>query len=681
VTGAFWREHAWLIPLLPAAGFLWNGVAGHRLPRRLVGLVACGTVLGALLLSLGVIAEVARHPGESFEVAFPWIAGFDLTTALGERTRLDAPWGFLVDPLTAVMLFVVCFVGFFIHVYSTGYMAHEQGYARFFAYLNLFMAMMLTLVLANNLLMMFVGWEGVGLCSYLLIGFYYQRRSAADAGKKAFVVNRIGDFGMVLGILFCLYLFGSVRFTDLVPTAQAMAADGLVGASTITLVCLLFFLGATGKSAQIPLYVWLPDAMEGPTPVSALIHAATMVTSGVYLIARLNGLFSLSAEAMAVVAVVGCLTALWAATIALTQTDIKRVLAYSTVSQLGYMFLALGLGAYAAAVFHLMTHAFFKACLFLGSGSVIHALGGEQDMRRMGGLKRHLPHTYRTFWLATVAIAGIFPLAGFFSKDEILWNAFGYGRYGLWLLGFLTAGLTGFYMFRLVHRTFDQSEHLDDHARAHLHESPPSMTVPLWVLATGSVVAGWVGWPEALGGGNHWHHWLAPVIGEVPGRVARHGHGVEALMAAVSVAWALGAIVLARRVYFRDSDLAERLARRLGPLYRGSLHKWYVDEIYDGLVVNPVKKLTAVADLFDRWVVDGLVNLTRHGTVAVAVVSRVFDLRVIDLLVNLVGWTTQGLGALFRRLQTGRLQSYAYYFVVGVFLMVCFFLLARGGGV
>ena len=691
-------EWSFLIPLFPLAGFLLNGLLGKRLGRGFVHAVACGTVFLSLLMALGCIGWVVANPDQQFEREFTWIPGYEVTTRYGFDelpegetagvSRFTATWGFLVDPLSAVMLFVVCFIGFLIHVYSTGYIAgeHDPEYTgaswRFFAYLNLFMAMMLTLVLGNNMLMMFVGWEGVGLCSYLLIGYYYGRKEAADAGKKAFVVNRVGDFGFALGVLACLMIFGTIKFTELVPMAVAMHAEGTVAVGTLTAICLLLFVGACGKSAQIPLYTWLPDAMAGPTPVSALIHAATMVTSGIYMIARLSGLFSLAPQALAVIAVVGCATAFVAATIALTQNDIKKVLAYSTVSQLGYMFLALGCGAYAAAVFHLMTHAFFKACLFLGSGSVIHGMHGEQDMRYMGGLWKHMPATAKTFLISTVAIAGVFPLSGFFSKDEILWFAFSSNKL-LWLFGFLTAGMTAFYMFRLVFMTFFQTERFDkDHV--HPHESPKSMTVPLWILATGAVVAGWVGIPKAwpLIGHNSWHHWLDPVASDAPVLTeATKGasHGVELGMAFVSLAWAVAAIYFAKRVFQPETDIPRRFAEKFRALYQGSLNKWYVDEWYDALIVNPLKKMTGVLNLVDKYVIDGIVNGCRHVTIALCDGSKVFDLGVVDMLVNLVGGVVRGFGAAFRRFQTGSLQSYAYYFVVGLFVMVCIFVLAGGG--
>ena len=440
----------------------------------------------------------------------------------------NVPWGVMMDPLTCVMLFVVTGVGFLIHVYSTGYMAHEGGYYRFFGYLNLFMFSMLTLITANNLLLLFVGWEGVGLCSYLLIGFYFLRKSASDAGKKAFIVNRIGDAGFLLGLFLMLGTLGTIQFTEIGPAIAA--GHFAMGDATLTAIALLLFVGATGKSAQLPLYVWLPDAMEGPTPVSALIHAATMVTAGVYMIARTNAVFSMAPKALAVVAVVGCVTSIFAATMGLVQNDIKRVLAYSTVSQLGYMFLACGVGAFTAGVFHLMTHAFFKALLFLGSGSVIHSLSGEQDMRKMGALWGKIPKTARTFVVASIAIAGIPPLAGFFSKDAILGHAFEYNTI-LWLLGFITAGMTAFYMFRLVNMTFFGKSRVDHEVEHHIHESPSSMTVPLMILAGLSIVGGWVGWPESLGGSDRFAKFLEPVMAKhvEEGGEAAHAGGVRGL--------------------------------------------------------------------------------------------------------------------------------------------------------
>src|SRR5689334_6330130 len=515
----------WLIPLFPAAGFLINGLFGKRMPKAAVGVIAAGAVLIAFIFAAGAVYQLSQLPSEmrSHEVVvYQWINGGPAHTKSGDVERFAVDWGFLLDQLSSVMVLVVTGIGFLIHVYSAGYMYEEDGFYRFFAYLNLFMFSMLTLVLGNNYVMMFVGWEGVGLCSYLLIGYYFLKRSAGDAAKKAFVVNRVGDWGFSIGIFMVFMTAGSLQFTEVAERIRQGAAAGYFHAGEAWFVgmALALFVGATGKSAQIPLYVWLPDAMEGPTPVSALIHAATMVTAGVYMVARSNFIFQLAPQAMAVVAVIGALTALMAATIGIVQNDIKRVLAYSTVSQLGYMFLALGVGAYAAGVFHLMTHAFFKALLFLGSGSVIHALHHEQDMRNMGGLKNKIPITFYTMAIGTLAIAGTPFLAGFFSKDEILWQAFSspHGHILLWAIATLVAGITAFYMFRLLFMTFfgeyrgGHASHggHDDHGHGHghgahaIHESPGVMTTPLVILAAGSILAGYIGTPKWMGlGGSH----------------------------------------------------------------------------------------------------------------------------------------------------------------------------------
>ncbi|MCX6830469.1 MAG: NADH-quinone oxidoreductase subunit L, partial [candidate division Zixibacteria bacterium] len=527
--------YLYLIPLFPLIGFLLNGLFIGRLHKRVISLIACGSVGLSFLLGVKFFFDLLSLPENARiigQVLFTWISSGEFNVNIG----------FLFDPLSAVMVLVVSGVGFLIHLYSIGYMHDDSGYGRYFTYLNLFVFSMLTLVLADNYLLMFVGWEGVGLCSYLLIGFWYEKKSAADAGKKAFIVNRIGDFGFLLGLFIIFWQTGSLNFAAVFEKAPVvfMAGGGLITAAT-----LLLFLGAAGKSAQIPLYVWLPDAMEGPTPVSALIHAATMVTAGVYMIARSNILYTLAPVSLSVVAVVGMATALFAATIALAQNDIKRVLAYSTISQLGYMFTACGVAAFSAGIFHLMTHAFFKALLFLGAGSVIHALSGQQDMRHMGGLKRHLPATYLTFLIATLAIAGIPGLSGFFSKDEILWKAFSsdYGSPWLWAVGLFTAMLTAFYMFRLVFLTFFGEERLDHHAKAHLHESPKIMTVPLSILAVLSVIGGYIGIPYVLGGSNQFEKFLEPVMREHPAAESAqalsasvHNGNTEMILMVVSVA-------------------------------------------------------------------------------------------------------------------------------------------------
>src|SRR5580698_1605300 len=499
----YFLAHIWLIPLFPLAGAALMLFIGRKLPNAGVNVICVGSVFLAMIYAFGAIWQLVSRPVTERVVSynlFDWVPAGAMHTNAGHLMNFNVPWGVLIDPLTCVMLFVVTGVGFLIHVYSTGYMAHEGGYYRFFGYLNLFMFSMLTLITANNLLLLFVGWEGVGLCSYLLIGFYFLRKSASDAGKKAFIVNRIGDAGFLLGLFLMLGTLGTIQFTEIGPAIAA--GHFAMGDATLTAIALLLFVGATGKSAQIPLYVWLPDAMEGPTPVSALIHAATMVTAGVYMIARTNAVFSMAPKALAVVAVVGVVTSIFAATMGLVQNDIKRVLAYSTVSQLGYMFLACGVGAFTAGVFHLFTHAFFKALLFLGSGSVTHAMSAEQDMRTMGDLHKRIPITHWTMFIATFAIAGIPPFAGFFSKDEILWQTWSseHGAYiHLWVIGYVTALMTAFYMFRLMFLTFHGHARMSHEVEHHIHESPKSMTMPLIVLALCAIGAGWMGWPHSLG--------------------------------------------------------------------------------------------------------------------------------------------------------------------------------------
>jgi NADH-quinone oxidoreductase subunit L len=686
------KNLVWLIPLLPFAGAFLNGVVlRHRIPKQTAGwlaVTACGL---ACLLSIAVVgsyvASPEYHEHEPYELdLYTWMPGgfLKMFGAEGGFAKLDIPLGFLIDPLSSVMLLFVTFVGTLIHVYSIGYMAHEDGFQRFFTYLNLFMGAMLTLVLGNNYAVTFVGWEGVGLCSYLLIGFYYDQEFPPYAGRKAFIVNRIGDFGFMLGVFALAYLFGTLRYSELFPAIAAnperAEAPFVLGMSAAGFITLCLFVGATGKSAQVPLYVWLPDAMAGPTPVSALIHAATMVTAGVYMVARSNVLFQLAGGTSTLVAVIGCLTAVLAATIAIAQTDIKKVLAYSTVSQLGYMFLACGVGAYGAAIFHVFTHAFFKALLFLGSGSVIHAMGGEQDMRRMGGLKKYLPVTYRTFLVGTVAIAGIPPLAGFFSKDEILAQTFGAGGgYRLlWVVGMITAGLTACYMFRAVFMTFEGEFRGSAHERNHLHESPPVMTMPLVVLAVGAAVAGLIGIPDAITFGkahlNFFHHFLEPSIYEVHGHEAHPhlSHAVEWVLMVLSVAIAVGGILLARRIWGGTVGLArgEAWAARFPAVHRVLSNKYYVDELYDATVVRGTWGLARQLSRFDAGVIDGLVNFSRHFTVVTALLSGFFDRYVVDGLVNLVGWVLAQSSRVFRRVQTGLVSQYALVVAVGVLALV-----------
>ncbi len=633
----------WLIPALPLAGFLVNGLAGKRMGKSFVSAVGVGSVgLATAAAYARLIPYFMGDHAAAVERIAPWFSAGGFSADLAMR----------LDPLSALMTSFVTFVGFWIHVYSVGYMRHDEteaGYARYFAYLNLFMFAMLVLVLAQNFVMMFVGWEGVGLCSYLLIGYYYERQYAADAGKKAFVVNRIGDFGFLLGMFGLFSLFSSLDF-DRVFTAAA--ADPGRYAPALTLVCLCLFLGAVGKSAQVPLFVWLPDAMAGPTPVSALIHAATMVTAGVYMVARCNVLFRLAPEAMGVVAVVGAVTAIFAGIIAVAQNDIKKVLAYSTVSQLGYMFLACGVGAYAAGMFHVLTHAFFKACLFLGSGSVIHAMAGEQDMRKMGGLKSKLPTTYWTFLVATLAIAGIPPLAGFFSKDAILGSVFEHGRYVLWGVALFTAGLTAFYMFRLVSLTFEGNFRGTREQEHHLHESPPSMTVPLVVLAILSFIGGWIGLPKVLGeNADRFSAFLSPILLPLASsEIAEHGlsAGVEWLLMGVSVAAAVAGLSLARSWYVKQQGRpAERIAESFPGAYALVADKFRIDELYALLFVRPFDWLARML-----W--------------------KVVDVLIIDGILNAGAFLVELAGDLLRFLQTGNVRNYALTLFLGLVALMIF---------
>jgi NADH-quinone oxidoreductase subunit L len=664
-----------LIPLLPFAGFLVNAFLGKRLSKSISGGVACLVMLAAFGVSLASVVSMLSTPDRAIEqTVYTWITSGTLN--IGATFR--------VDPLTSVMILVITGIGSLIHIYSTAYMHEETDseYARYFSYLNLFAAFMLVLVLGASFPMMFVGWEGVGLCSYLLIGFWYKKQSATDAGKKAFIVNRIGDFAFILGTLLLFWQFGTLDFQGVASKVAALPVETHWG--VLSVASLLLFIGATGKSAQIPLYVWLPDAMEGPTPVSALIHAATMVTAGVYMIGRNAVLFSHAPEAMQVVAVIGAATALFAGTIGLVQNDIKRVLAYSTVSQLGYMFLAMGVGAFSAGIFHLYTHAFFKALLFLGSGAVIHALHGEQDLRKMGGLKKDLPITYWTFLIGAIAIAGVPGLAGFFSKDQILGEAYLTGHTTLWVVGVLTALLTATYMFRLVFMAFHGERHApgahgahDAHGHAdapghggHLHDAPPAMALALIVLAIGSVVAGYVGVPAALGGHNEIEHYLAPSFaargaaespvgqgfspaaaeGLAPaaegGHAGEAGHPEgtlsEAALMGISIAVALGGIGIAWYFFMANPKAADSVAESAGPVHDLLLNKYYVDEIYDAAIVEPI------------------VNVSRGG------LWKIVDAEIIDGAVNGAGSFVSLGSGLLRRLQTGSVRVYAASFMLGV---------------
>ncbi|OFW08023.1 MAG: NADH dehydrogenase [Acidobacteria bacterium RIFCSPLOWO2_12_FULL_59_11] len=678
-------ESIWLIPLFPATGALLMLLLGRKLPKAAVSLLCPGLVLVSFLFSLGAVIQLAGLAEPRYEkILYTWLPGASFLMANGQMSQIQADWGFLLDPLSAVMILVVTGVGFLIHVYSVGYMAQEGGYYRFFGYMNLFLFFMLMLVLANNYLLLFVGWEGVGLCSYLLIGFYFIKKSASDAGNKAFLVNRIGDAGFVLGMLLMLQTFGSLRFTTVLE--QAAGGSFSIGNPVITIITLLLFVGACGKSAQVPLYVWLPDAMEGPTPVSALIHAATMVTAGVYMIVRSNALYILSPETMAVVAGVGAFTAIFAATIGIAQNDIKRVLAYSTVSQLGYMVMACGVGAFGAGIFHLSTHAYFKALLFLGAGSVIHALSGEQDMRKMGGLKDKIPITYATFMVASLAIIGLPPFAGFFSKDEILWRAFttsvGAG-WLLWLVGFITAGLTAFYIWRLVFLTFFGESRVDHEVAHHIHESPKVMTIPLMILAALSLIGGWIGWPQALGGSNRFEHWLEPVF-EPAHRIleaqaahaAEHSASQEYLLMMLSVTIAGFGLWLAYYFFLRNRQASERVAQNFSGTHRLLQNKYYVDEVYNAVFVDGLAKGGGEAlGRFDATVIDGGVNGSAWLTRFSSNISIWWDTWVIDGAVRAGSFGVRVLSYPVRLLQTGLVQSYALFIVVGVLIFLSYYLL------
>jgi NADH-quinone oxidoreductase subunit L len=709
-----------LVVLLPALGALINGARAFANPHApknkfITNIVALGaTGLSAIVATFFVVLPF-RGSHKAFEQFsyYEWIPT-GIGTVGNAIANFSIDLAFRIDPLSCTMLMIVTWIGFLIHVYATGYMSHEKGYTRFFTYLNLFMFMMLLLVLGANYIVMFVGWEGVGLCSYLLIGFYYDKNFAADAGKKAFITNRIGDFGFILGIFLIFNTFGSSDYGKVFDMAAA-GGHGQFGAIA-TAICLLLFVGACGKSAQVPLYVWLPDAMAGPTPVSALIHAATMVTAGVYMVVRSNVLFRISEDAMLVVAIVGAITALFAASIALVQNDIKKVLAYSTVSQLGYMFIGAGVGAFTAAIFHVMTHAFFKACLFLGAGSVIHGCGGEQDMRKMGGLKKYMPRTHLTMLIATIAIAGIPPLAGFFSKDEILANAFPHHKV-IWILGVITAGMTAFYMFRLYYMTFHGSyrgahapepahapthaghdaqthgdahdAHADDahghHGSHDPHESPWSMTGVLAILAGLAIIGGWVGWPAAIGGAHPtlFQRWLSPVLLPIEGHAFHFheaSHALEWTLMAVSIGVALLGWFFARRFYALDATWAtpKRLAQKFAFAHRVLENKWYVDELYNKTVIAGTLAFSRILWWFDTWIVDGLVNGTRHFTVfALGHGSNIFDKYVVDGAVNGVAWSAKSGSMMLRRVQSGLVQNYALIMGGGIVLIAMVYLFMK----
>lgn len=638
-----------LIPIFPLLAVISNGLLGSRYSHEMAHRLAWGSVGLSFLCVIGVFADILRTGAAREVVAYQWIFGGDLTINLA----------YLVDPLTCVMLLVVTGVGFLIHVYSVGYMHGEPGFTRFFIYMNLFMVSMLLLVMGNNYVVLFIGWEGVGLCSYLLIGYYYDKVSAAKAATKAFVVNRIGDAGFLLAIFLIFVNFKTLDYTKVFAQAGQLSPD----MATAIALCLL--IGAVGKSAQLPLYTWLPDAMEGPTPVSALIHAATMVTAGVYMIVRNHVIFDLSPTAMEVVGFVGGGTALFAATIGLVQTDIKRVLAYSTVSQLGYMFLGCGIGAYTAAVFHLMTHAFFKALLFLSAGSVIHALSGEQDIRKMGGLSKKIPWTYRLFLIGTIAIAGIPPLAGFWSKDEIMAHAFTHDHFLLYGIAAIGAFLTSFYMFRLTYLTFYGESRMDHHTETHVHESPLVMIGPLVALGFLSLVGGLLlGFPPDHG----WlHQFLAPVVGSA----GEHEVSIGLVSALMVVATGIAVIGwgLAHFMYQVSTPTADVWAEKFSGAYRTLLNKCYVDELYDFIIVEPIKRLGDLLDWFDRTVIDGLVRgvgqLADWGSAG----STWIEKYVVYAGLNVIGYGNHLAAREGRKMQSGMVHHYVALIVAGLFLL------------
>ncbi len=672
--------HLWLIPVLPLVGAAVNGLFGKKFSRQAVAAVALLFSGAAFAMALFVASRFSSLTTPHIEFLAPWI----------RAGKFQADFAFYLDQLSLVMLLVVTGVGFLIHIYSVGYMWEEGGFHRFFAYLNLFMFFMLTLVLASNYLLMFIGWEGVGLASYLLIGFWFTKDSAAAAGKKAFIVNRIGDFGFLIATFLLIKHFGSLNFDQVFQSVIPMGAE-TGGAGLLTAVGLLLMVGAAGKSAQIPLYVWLPDAMEGPTPVSALIHAATMVTAGVYMVSRSHVIFERAPMAPTVVAIIGTLTALLAATIGVAQTDIKKVLAYSTISQLGYMFMACGVAAYSAGIFHLMTHAFFKGLLFLAAGSVIHAVSGEQDMRLMGGLRTKIPWTFWTMTIATFAIAGIPPFAGFFSKDEILWRAY-QASWVYWFIGLFTAFLTSFYMFRLWFMTFfgeyrgaveDAQIHLahdihsdaragapaphgHGHGHGGIHESPPLMVIPLVVLAVLSFTGGWIGVPGSLGGSNRFDKFLGPVFHstvtalgaeghgvataerEAEGPEANAGHATELIFTGISVFAGLLGFALAWLLYYRNPQLPQRIASSLGGFYQALVHKYYIDELYAALFVKPL--------------IAGSTQILWHG----------IDQDVIDATVDNSAHGANEVSDSIRHMQSGNLRSYAGWVAAGAAVVIAY---------
>ncbi len=621
-----------LVPILPLVGFLLVSLNNKRFVHGVTSIIACGSVFASFGISVSLFIQLLIAPeGTEFNVTlFNWISagGF------------SASFSFLIDPLSSLMLLIITGVGFLIHVYSIGYMHGDEGYNRFFAYLNLFVFFMLVLVMGSNYLLMFIGWEGVGLCSYLLIGFWFKNQDYNDAANKAFIMNRVGDLGLVLGVILIFVHFGSVNYSDVFANASS------IDSQTLTLITVLLFIGAMGKSAQIPLYTWLPDAMAGPTPVSALIHAATMVTAGIYMVARNNVLYTLSPVALELVLYTGLITAVFAATIAVAQNDIKKVLAYSTVSQLGLMFVALGLGAYASGIFHMATHAFFKALLFLCAGSVIHALQNEQDIRNMGGLRKYLPITFFTFLVGVLAISGIPPFAGFFSKDEILANAFSHS-YLVWGVAAFASLLTSFYMFRLFFLTFYGTERAGEKAMSHIHESPASITIPLSILAVLSFAGGFMGVPEALGGSHGLSEFLAPVFATSLSLVQHHhlDHATEYMLMGTIVGLTIVMIMIAYVVYVGKKTVPVAESQRLGAVHNTVYNKYFVDEVYNAIVVKPLYWLSETFD---------------------AVVERLG----IDRLVNGVGGSVVWGGKTFRLLQNGGIGFYIFAMVIGVIVLL-----------
>ncbi len=623
----------WLIPLFPLLGFLINGLGRNMLSKTLVSFVGCFSVLASFAVSVGIFLELNSSETKSFIVPiFDWISA----------GAVKIPFSFLIDPLSALMLLIVTGIGFLIHVYSTGYMNHDAGFGKFFSYLNLFIFFMLLLVLGSNYVVLFIGWEGVGLCSYLLIGFWFSNAAYASAAKKAFIMNRIGDLGFLIAVFLIFTTFNSVEFANVFPQAANMVS----GDSTLILITALLFVGAIGKSAQIPLFTWLPDAMAGPTPVSALIHAATMVTAGIYMIARSNILFTLAPETLAVVSIIGLATLLMAAAIAVSQTDIKKVLAYSTVSQLGYMFLGLGVGAYTGAFFHVITHAFFKALLFLGAGSVIHAMSNEQDMRNMGGLRKKLPITFLTMMIGTIAISGIPPFSGFFSKDEILAHVYDHNKV-FWLIAVIGAMFTSFYMFRMMYLTFNGSFRGTTDQEHHLHESPASMTIPLIVLAVLSALGGVIGIPAVLGGGHWLENFLAPVfeVSKSKTSALTLDHTTEYVLMALSVTAALLSMLYAYVRYVRQGHIPADDRTERGLLARLSYHKFYIDEVYNSLITRPLDSLSGFFyKTVDKAGIDGIVNGFGKGAVEAS--------------------------KSFRLLQTGMVGFYIFMMVAGILALL-----------